>query len=199
MQLVPGGLGSAADVGIVHRAEQLRKTRLKTFFNELANSRVPLTQQIIESDDFLHCFFCATRAAMNTRREEKIILFAKILQASVSFTPPDDLDEIEELIGVVDKVSGREWKALTILSSFDKTFRIKGNNDLQWAMTFWNEFEAAVSKELAIPPYEVAAFLNHIERTGLYAQFVGGFMDYAGGVGKLTQKFYRLIDLIQPV
>ncbi len=134
---------------------------------------------------------------MNSRREEKIILFARLLQASVFFKPPDDLDEIEELIGVVDQVSGREWKALTILARFDKIVRADGNNDLQWAMTFWAEFEAAISKKLAIPIREVAAFMNHIERTGLYAQFVGGFMDYSGGVGKLTQKFYRLVALVQ--
>jgi hypothetical protein len=86
VQLVPGGLGSAFDVGLQHRADKLKEKRLKIFFDELAIGSVELTQEIIENDDFLHCFFIAAAAATRSRRAEKTKLFAKLLKSSISFT-----------------------------------------------------------------------------------------------------------------
>lgn len=198
IQLVPFGLGSAMDVGIVHRAFELRNKRLRMFYDELASGTAKLTAEIIEQEDFLHCFFAATKGALNARKSEKVILFAKLLKSSFQSDSPKDLDETEELIGVLEDVSYREWKSLLLLSSFfEQNIRKADHNDLQHIISFWPEFKTELTKYIEIPEVECSSFMNRIERTGLYSQFVGSFLDYSGGIGYLTPRFYRLKALIE--
>ena len=77
VQLIPFGFGSAADVALVTTIENIREERAHTFFDELASQDLILTEEQIENEDFLHSYFATTRAALNTRRREKIRLFAR--------------------------------------------------------------------------------------------------------------------------
>lgn len=58
--------------------------RTKTFFNELRKGNIALTEKIAKSEDFLHKFYISYKAAINTRRREKIKMFGRLLKSSLS-------------------------------------------------------------------------------------------------------------------
>ena len=55
VQLIPFGVGSAVDTGIAVRLSNIREERLRSFFDELAEGDVDLPEELLESDDFIHC------------------------------------------------------------------------------------------------------------------------------------------------
>ena len=195
LQLIPY-VGGASDTLIALRAERIKKERLQAFFDELASGKIQLTPEVVDSDDFLHCFFIATEAALSNRRREKIELFARLLKSTVDDIAPRDVDDFEELLSILDDLSFAEWKALLILDGYSKEVRQPSDSDLQWSLRFWNRFMNDVLAQLRVPDGEFTAFMNRISRTGLYEQFVGGDWDYSGGVGYLTPKFHRLKQLV---
>ncbi len=196
VQLVPG-IGGSIDTLLVAHVDAMRDRRLRVFFDALAQGSVELTDAMIESEDFLHCYFRTLKAVSNTRRDEKIRLFAEMFRSSLTVAASNEkVDEFEECIDVLEQLSLREWRALVILDSFSLMPRSEKQNDLQWSRTFWNQFVEKLGDDLAIDKHEAGDFMNAISRTGLYEQFVGGFMDYTGGVGRLTPRFHRLARLI---
>ncbi|MGH8252281.1 MAG: hypothetical protein ACREVI_16580 [Steroidobacteraceae bacterium] len=192
LQLVPFGLGGATDVVLTKTLDNIREDRARHFFDELANRDDPLDPKVLESEDFLHCYFATTRYALNSRRREKIAMFARLLQASLAEVGPKDVDEYEEFLSVLEELSYREIRALAILDTFSTRPRTSEQNDLQWTNTFWDEFEQCLVAELGIPSDEVVDFMNRISRTGCYEMFTGGYFDYTGGKGKLTPTYRRL-------
>ena len=197
VQLIPMGIGSAADVWVKETLQRIQKQRAQIFFDKLDQGEILLSEDVIKSDDFLHCFFITSKAALNTRRKEKIELFAALLKSTFVTQAFVEFDKYEELLGMLDEVSWREWTALTVLASFSDTPRGDSENDLQWSWKFWSAFKTRLESELNLEPNEVVPFLNRISRTGLYNEITGGLMDYSGGVGVLTPQYYQLASLVR--
>jgi hypothetical protein len=185
VQLVPFGIGSAFDVVLVRTLEKMQEDRARSYFDALSEGG-PLDDALLGSEGFLHRFFATTRAALDTRREEKIQMFARLLLSSVSDTRPIEPDEYEEFLGILDDLSYREMLALSVLDRFSERKREPDHNDLQWTNTFWDEFEQVLCSELQVPEDSVSDFMNRISRTGCYEMFTGGYLDYTGGKGKLS-------------
>jgi hypothetical protein len=192
VQLIPFGVGGALDVVLTATLNGIREERSRAFFDELAKTSTTLDPAILQSEDFLHCYFSTARYALNSRRREKIEMFAKLLKASLEDSGPKDVDEYEEFVGILDELSYRELRALALMDRFSNRTRAADQNDLQWTNTFWDEFEDRVVRELDVPKNEVSDFMNRISRTGCYEIFTGGFLDYAGGRGKLTPTYHHL-------
>jgi len=192
VQLIPFGIGGALDVVVAKTMGNIREERSRAFFDELANTSTSLDPAILESEDFLHCYFSTARYALNSRRREKIQMFARLLKASLGEKGPRDIDEYEELLEILDDLTFRELQALTIMDSFSNRPRTPDQNDLQWTNTFWREFEDRIVLDLGVPRDEVADFMNRISRTACYEMFTGGYMDYTGGKGKVTPTYRRL-------
>ena len=74
LSLLPGW--SVADTLIQERLNQLRKENLMAFFDELADCQIDLTDEIIQSNDFLFCYFKTIRASIETTRKDKIRIHA---------------------------------------------------------------------------------------------------------------------------
>jgi hypothetical protein len=193
MQLVPGGIGSAFDVGLQHRASKLKEQRLKTFFEELATGSIELTQEIVESDDFLHCFFIAAAASTRSRRAEKTKLFAKLLKSSISFREEGEIDEIEEFISIIDEMSFREWCALIIFEDYYS--RISNTDEANKDIT--GSYIVQLELKLKIPKNEAGGFLDRLSRTGLYLAVGGVDLKEHGGLGQLTARYVRLKHLLK--
>jgi hypothetical protein len=192
VQLIPFGIGGALDVVITKTLSNIREERSRAFFDELIKTSKPLEPTVLESEDFLHCYFSTVRYALNSRRREKIQMFARLLKTSLDETGPRDVDEYEEFLAILDDLTFRELQTLTIMDAFSDRPRTPDLNDLQWTNTFWDEFEDRIVRELGVPNDEVRDFLSRISRTACYEVFTGGYFDYTGGKGKLTPTYRRL-------
>jgi hypothetical protein len=196
IQLLPFGVGGAIDVVLIRTLENIREERARAFFDELADGNVLVDELLLESEDFLHCYFATAKFALNSRRREKIQMFARLLKSSLTGEGPHDVDEYEDFLRILDELSYRELQALAIMDEFSHTPRTQEQNDLQWTNTFWNEFARRLEDQLRIPADEVTDFMNRISRTGCYEVFTGGYFDYTGGKGKLSPTYRRLKKFI---
>lgn len=196
VQLIPLGVGGAIDVVLTKTLNNIQEERSHTFFDELAKTSKPLEPKMLESEDFLHCYFSTAKYALNSRRREKIQMFAKLLKSSLNGAGPQDVDEYEEFLEILDDLTCRELQALSILDTFSKYPQESSQNDLQWTNTFWDKFEGRIVSELGVPKDEIRDFMNRISRTACYEMFTGGYWDYTGGKGKLTPIYRRLKQFI---
>jgi len=196
IQLVPFGVGGAIDVALTITLEKIRQERAAAFFDELNKGNVIADESLLKSEDFLHKFFTTTNYALNSRRREKIRMFARLLKSSLTEDDFSDIDEYEDFLKILDDLSYRELLALKILDEYSSTPRTEEQNDFQWTNQFWAQFEQRLEKELNIPTNQVADFMNRIVRTGCYETFTG-YWDYEGGKGKLTLTYQRFKKFIE--
>ena len=195
IQLIPYA-GGSMDTLMMAQVERIKVQRTRAFFDELSRGEVELNEELIESEDFLHCFFVSWDAGVKARRREKTALFARLLKSAFTENHPRNIDEFEEFASILDDLSYEEWRVLTILDSYSSRPRDSEQNDLLWSLTFWDDFRSTVMQELRIPQDEFTPFMNRLNRTGLYDQIVGTYWDYAGGVGMLTPRFHRLKSFV---
>jgi hypothetical protein len=199
IQLIPFGVGSAADVALTTILENIREERAREFFDELAEGAVPLTREIIESEDFLHAYFSAARAALNTRRREKIRYFARLLTSSITSSEISTIDEYEEYLSILDELSFRELGILVVLARYEKENFLQDDTDpIQRPNRFWDQFSSEVCTRFSITLEEFSSVLTRLNRTGLYRTIVGMYPGYTGRMGKLTPLYTKLEKLIRP-
>lgn len=195
LQLIPWW--ASADVLLQHRAEEIRLDRMRTFFDELADGKHRLTEEIILSEDFLHCYFCTLRAALNTRHREKIRLLARLLDKSISEEIGTTTDEYEELLSVLDAISLREFAVLRDLMNLEREHPLdQEGNALQNAWHYWSKFMNDSIGKHGISREAFNAFMAKLERTGLYLRITGSFLNYCGDIGRTTPLFERLIQFV---
>lgn len=196
VQLVPFGLGSAADTAMTAALARYEEERLRTFFDELAAGHVELTPDAAESEEFLHAFLATTAAARRTRRREKIRYLAQLLRSTFSEQPPQSIDEYEELLSIVEDLSARELQILALLATAERAAPLRGDeNDLGRANAIWPFFEKFVFDQLGISPEELAPMMVRLQRSGCYVEITGGYWDYTGGRGHLSTLYRRLEQL----
>jgi hypothetical protein len=196
IQLVTFGIGSASDVVLLRTLDNIKEDRAKAFFDELSKGNVLIDESILQSEDFLHSYFATTKMALNSRRREKIEMFARLLKYSITGEGLQDIDEYEDFLGILDDLSYREIRALAIMDGFSSLPQTAEQNDLTWTDTFWDKFVNGLGVELKIPPEEVSDFMNRISRTGCYEMFTGSYWGYTGGKGKLTPIYKKLKNFI---
>lgn len=197
IQLVPFGIGSGIDVALSIHIDEIKHKRMRIFFDELGGGNIQLSQDLIESEDFLHCYFATLKAAMNSRRKEKIEMFARLLKSTISDEKFSSTDEFEEYLKILDELSYREFMILLALERHEsENPQLNNENELQRATRFWNNFVSDVEK-IGISVNEIDSILNRLNRSGCYETFVGGYLSYTGGKGKTTPTFKRLKRLIE--
>lgn len=194
IQLIPLGIGSGIDVALSVSLGNIRQERMRTFFDELGNCSIELSPDLLDSEDFLHCYFSTVKAAINTRRRDKIKMFARLLKSTIQFNSFSKTDEYEEYLQILDELSYRELMILIKLESFETQYVKKENeNDLQKANRFWDQFRVELVEELEVQEDEIDAILTRLNRTGCYESFVGAYWSYTGGKGKTTPTFKSLM------
>jgi len=196
MQLIP--FWGVADTLLQHRADEIRIDRIRTFFDELANGTQDLNETQIQSEDFLHCFFCTLRAAQNTRQRDKIRLLARLLNSALTPELDFSTDEYEELLAILDSITLREFGVLCDLRKFEISTSQPGEeSDLHRANRHWKKFRIDTIQKYGIQGGEFNAFMAKLERTGLYLRITGGFFDYEGDVGMTTPLLMRLLEFVK--
>lgn len=196
LELIPAW--STADTLLQSRADEIRRDRLKTFFDELADGDRELTNELIQTEDFLHSFFCTLRAVLNTRQRDKIRLLAKLLDSSLSSSIHTTTDEFEELLSVLDNITLREFAVLNDLYELELLNPLTPEKDVfQNVLSYWEKFTKESIQKFSIPENAFNAFMAKLERTGLYLRFTGGFWDYTGDIGRTTPLFARLLEFVK--
>ena len=196
IQLIPFGIGSAVDTVLIQTHQKSQYERSCVFIDELARGNLISDEELLKSEDFLHCYITTVQAALKTCRREKIRMFARLLKSSLDDSGLADIDEYEYFLNILDNLGFKELQALIILDSFSDSFRDSTGSDPSWTSTFWDEFENKLSEQLNIPRERVSDFMNGIVRTGCYEMFTGALISYSGGQGKLTPTFMRLKEFI---
>jgi hypothetical protein len=143
---------SSADVLIQQRAREIRHERTRIFFDALADGTVHLSEDLIDSDDFLHCYFKTVSAALNTRRKEKIKMFARLLRYALDSDSFSSIEEYEEVLSIFDEVSYRELGVLVLLNEFEtaathQTF----DSDVARIGSYWEAFRIKTCETFDIP------------------------------------------------
>ena len=154
-------------------------------------------------EDFIHKSLITMKAALNTRREQKIRMFARLLAQGV-FNNRDkdfyDTDQYEEYLKILDSLSLREIQLLEILYKYSISVpRNQGENDLQWTNKFWENFikEAITVLNMTTESKEVFAILGRLSRTGCFTFMNGAYISDGGDQGKLTSIYYELREVIK--
>lgn len=189
LQLIPH-LGSSVETILSSRIDTIRTERLRTFFDELACGDPPLTPELIDTEDFLHCYFRTAEAALKTRRREKIVYFARLLKTGLRSETVKDVDEYEELLSIIDELSYRELEFLLSLASAPNT----GPYDRAGMLS--NVIGHNLSDE------EKEGFIARLERSGcVRREYRGGGAQYNGGPPKafwlLTPTLFRIKQMIE--
>lgn len=196
VQLIPMGIGSAADTALLTRIQAIRSERARIFFDELSAGAVDLRPELLESHEFLHCYFATATAALRTQRKEKIQSLARLLRSSTLNGKITVIDQYEEFLSILDELSQRELLVLVALSELEQRHPRQGDeSELQRTNRYWDRFVQKLEADLSIPQAEVGAVLTRLNRTGCYETITGAFFDYEGGKGKITPLFYRLKEL----
>jgi len=176
IQLVPLGIGSAVDTGISSTLTRIREERAKTFFDELGAGNIELTKEVIDSEDFLNCYFSTVKAALNTRRREKIRVFCQLLKGALASNIVNDVDEYEEFLSVLDELSFREFRIVSALEEHEAKYPLlQGDEKRTLAEDIsieaydeaWKEFKEWLYTQLNIPKDEADSILRRLGRTGL--------------------------------
>ena len=194
--LVPGA-GSVADIALDATVRKIASNRGRGFFDELAEGDF-VSRELLENEDFVHCFAATLRCALNTHRQQKIRIFARLLKTPLSDTGTiADVDEYEYFLDILDDLNYREFQALRVLDSFSSRRRQDQPIDLQWTMTIWGDFQQELKQQLGIPEGATGEFMHRLSRTACYLEFSETAWDYEGGMGKLTPTYRRLMECIQ--
>lgn len=171
IQLIPYGIGSAMDTALITVLNNVREERARAFFDELAKGNIVLTQERIANEDFLHSYFATARAALNTRRREKIKLFGRLFINYCKGAGVADTDTYEETLAVLDDLTLRELQVLLLLRDFEsKNPILPGESTLQRVNRFWASFIQRVVDECGISKTEVSGYLGRLTVQGFIKQ-----------------------------
>ncbi|MDI9866323.1 hypothetical protein QM480_18430 [Flectobacillus sp. DC10W] len=157
LKFLIGGLGimipfvSVADSVIGASINKLKQKRLKTFFDELNQGDIVLTEEQIKSDDFLNAYFETANYVLRTKSDEKIKRFALILKRVYS----NDLtiEDFDDYIKVFDDLTDREFAILNVKYRFEQenVANPNGLNPFQLSESYWANFKNEVANKLNIP------------------------------------------------
>jgi hypothetical protein len=204
LKLLPGW--SAADTLLQRRADEMRQHQIETFFDALVEGTIGLTEQTIDSQEFLFCYFRTLKASLLTRRSEKLRLLGSLLAGAARNPLLAASDEYDELLSAIDDVSGREFEALSLVEGYQKRNGVgeslvdtEGNRPppLDKIGRYWKALRDDVCQRLNLSHAEFDAFMARIERTGFYIRITGSFTDYYGDMGRTTPLYEKLKHILE--
>lgn len=167
VKLIPRG--GIVDSSLSSYYTKEKEKRVTTFFDELAKNETPLTEDIINSDDFLHKYFITLKAVIETKRTEKIRYFARLLNNCNTSLINDETDNFEDFIKILDDLTFQEIQILSIIRECDRETNdesIDFNRKMTGAISFYKKIKENISIQLRITEDEVRSHLNRLERTG---------------------------------
>jgi len=185
-----------AEAGILASYKWWRARRLYVFTDEIISLNLNATEEQVKSREFSEAFGAAAERVLQTKREEKIRLLARLFASYVETNDcsPEAFDAFEEELDILDEVGYREFQLPVVLWGHELRFPVDPReNELQRTEHYWRDFQSEATKKLGISIDELNAMLQRLTRTGLYQIITGNYWDYAGNRGYLTPLFERLL------
>lgn len=185
-----------AEAGLLATYNWWRWRRLYAFADDLISLNLNPSEEQVRSREFSEAFGATAERVLQTKREEKIRLFARLFASYVESNDcsAEAFDTFEEELDILDEVGYREFQLLVVLWGHESRFPVDSHeNELQRTEHYWKAFQAEVTEKLGIGIDELNAMLQRLTRTGLYQIIVGNYWDYAGNRGYLTPLFERLL------
>jgi hypothetical protein len=197
VRLVPFGIGSAADSLVMTQFSNLKADRARAFFDKLASSEISLAPELLDSNEFIHCFTSTMSAALRAHRVEKVEAFAALMNSASRDGSFNNVEDFEDYLKILDELAYREFEVLQLLERYEASTPL-GEHDtpVSRANKYWTAFKQEVVSTYGIPEDEFGAFLSRLARTGCYELIVGTYLDYVGGLGYTTPKFRRLKAIV---
>lgn len=197
---------SQADAVISTYINNLKAEKLRLFFDELNNGTSELTENIIESNDFLHSYFSTVNYVIRTRSDEKVKRFAHILKSLAH--QKINADEFDDYIAILDELSEREFTILALKYNYELKFlpeigeteyRSNGviQNPKQITNLYWKGFIEEIINKLNLDEVEISSMLIRLQRTGCYIAHTGYYDSKNDSDGNTTALFKKLYFIIQ--
>jgi hypothetical protein len=165
------------------------------FFNELNRGNIPLTEDDIQSDDFLYKYFITIKAVIKTRRDEKIKHFANLLLHANSDLLNNKTDSYEDFLKVLDDLTYQETFILLFIRQF--AFEYKKPAGLS-NMGMYRPMKEKLASILEVSEDEIRSYFVRLERTGLVHHYQASVFDKdVHSYIILTDTFKKLEQLTQ--
>lgn len=154
---------------ISDRVKEIRFERTRQFFSELGDGKVEIDEGTIESEDFTYAFFQCYKYAINSRRAEKVHLFARLLKAGIKNGLEDNYDEFEEYSKNLDQLSYREITVLHIVSETHEKFQPPPHDTsdyIDWLNHYQDELINEIASRCNIRSELIPSTIESISKTG---------------------------------
>ncbi|MFZ4799749.1 MAG: hypothetical protein ACOYMA_19810 [Bacteroidia bacterium] len=188
---------SVVDSYLNRYLNNIKTERLYTFFEELNSYEAIISEDTICSNDFLHANFSTINYVIRTKSNEKIINFARILNALSC--GKIDIDEFEDYTSIFNELSEREFGILVIKFQFEnkKKSNLINLNPLQITSNYWHDFKKEVCLKLNINYEELNPMIVRLQRTGCYTKYKGYWDESSEEIGYTTELFNRIYQIIE--
>lgn len=164
-------MGGIVDGELAQFYTKEKARRLKVFFEELAQDEIHLSDEIVLNNDFLHKYFVTLKAAIDTKRDEKIQYFARLLRNQRSPLLNPDTDSYEDFIQVLDDLTYQEISILLFIREFTNNHPgPKGLNN----MAVYRPMKKKLAEIMSVSENEIVSYFVRLERTGLVHHYKGG-------------------------
>lgn len=190
-------IGATIDSALCTYFNRIKAERLRFFFDELNSSDIVLTEEQIESNDFLYAYFKTVSYVLRTRSNEKIKRFAKILKKVYSGNL--NVEEFDYYTSIFDDLTDKEFAILSIKYKYEQQNKSNPNNlnELQLTCTYWDDFKKEIVDQLNIKETEINSFLIRLQRTGCYMKPNGYWDESSDHIGNTMEFFKTIINIIE--
>jgi len=189
-------LGPMIDSTIGTFVNKMKSDRLHTFFDELNSGDITISEEQIESNDFLHAYFSTVNYVIRTRSDNKIESFARILKNLNA--GKINIAEFEDYTSILNELSEREFYILAKKYKYEQKHKVNNPemNSGELTSSYWDNFEETTCLKLGISKEELDPMLVRIQRTGCYRKYTEYWEDEANQRGETTELFKILYGLI---
>lgn len=187
-------LGSVLNDAMAGTRSRLAEDRFKTFIDELNKTgKVPTPEQL-HDNEFAHAVLETTRAAVNAHRKEKIRRFARLLSNYERVVVGNNIDDYEELLGILNELTDKEFQILLLLRKHeDDDHPSRKRTMAAMPYVYWPHFvREAVTK--GVSESELQGYLQRLSRTGCVYMIAGSA---TGQLARTTPVFHRLVSVVE--
>lgn len=167
------------------------------FAEEIISLNLNPPEEQVKSREFCEAIGATALRVLETAREEKIRLFARLFASYVrqNDCTAEGFDAFEEDLQILDDLSYREFQLLLVLRKHELQFPSTPNeNEVQRTGHYWDNFHSESTKLLGISDDELNPMLQRLVRTGLCQIITGTYWDYLGNRGYLTPRFAKFLQ-----